>query len=230
MKHPIWKAAVAALIMAAPCSHAAPNSVERLAAIAQLPNWSGVWKVTGATSSLSGNKSNLPSYNASWQGKTAVKGQQDTAQRYCAIAIPRLLGAAQPFEIIVTPEETIVYYSSREIRHIWTDGRDHPPEDERWPMYWAESKGHWEGQTLVVDTINVHGNLWLDASGATLSDDARIQERISMVNANTLRNDITITDVTALSKPWSFTRSYTRQSQQELTDQGCQWNAGQASK
>lgn len=231
MSNKIWMALACVAILNSGYLRAETNSGERLAAIAKLPNWSGVWKATGSHANLSGSKRDLPPYVATWPAKSNTdQNRVDTADRYCAVAMPRLLGSPQPFEIIVTPEETIVYYSSREIRHIWTDGRDHPPEDERWPMYWGESKGHWEGQTLVVDTINIHGDLWLDPTGATLSNDARIQERISMVNANTLKNDIVITDTTALSKPWNITRTYARQSEQELSEQMCQWTAGQASK
>jgi hypothetical protein len=210
---------------------AATHSAERIAAIAKLPNWSGVWQVSGSSDHLSGSKTSLPPYNAEWQAKfksaQSIRSQ-DTAERYCAVAMPRLLGAAQPFEIIVTPEETLVYYSSREIRHLWTDGREHPPEDERWPMYWAESRGYWQGQTLVVDTLNIHGDLWIDNSGATLSDAATVRERISTVDKNHLRNEITITDPVAFTRPWSFTRTYQRQSATELTEQSCQWQAGKA--
>ena len=45
--------------------------------------------------------------------------------------------------------------AGREIRHIYTDGRPHPSADEIWPTPWGDSIGHWEGETLVVDTIAV---------------------------------------------------------------------------
>lgn len=214
-------------------AQAETNTAERLAAIAKLPDWSGTWRLNGSYTNISGNKNNLPPYNAQWQRKFSAAQKtepQDTAEKFCAVSVPRLLGAPQPFEILVTPEETLVYYSSREIRHLWTDGRELPPEDERWPMYWAESKGHWEGQTLVVETINIKGDLWIDATGATLSDNATLSERISMVDKNHLQDEITITDPTALTTPWRFTRSYERQQQKELSEQSCEWQAGKASK
>ncbi|MGC3981278.1 MAG: hypothetical protein QM808_08475 [Steroidobacteraceae bacterium] len=224
--------AVAALgAVSAASVNATTNSAERVAAIAKLPDWSGIWRVNGSNAYLSGNKNNLPPYNTAWQAKLKAAQKDkgvDTADHFCAIAVPRLLSSSQPFEVFVTPEETLMYYGSREVRHIWTDGRDHPPEDERWPMYWAESKGRWQGQTLIVETINIHGNLWIDPTGATLSDDATLVERISMVDKNHLQSEITITDPTALTKPWSFKRTYERQVEKELTEQGCVWRAGQA--
>lgn len=227
--HKILLIAAASLALTLPAM-AATNSAERMAVIAKLPDWSGIWRVNGSYANLSGNKNDVPPYNAEWRAKfnsQAAKGQ-DTAERFCAVSMPRLLAAAQPFEIIVTPEETLVYYSSREVRHIWTDGRDFSPEDERWPLYWAESKGHWEGQTLVVDTISLKSELWIDLSGASLSEAATVHERISMIDKNHLKDEITITDPVAFTKPWSFTRTYERQRDKELSEQGCEWHAGKA--
>ena len=214
-----------AAVIGSAAVHAADKRSEVLV---KLPDWQGVWRVTGSGDYLSGDKNNQPPFKDGWVEQSADEGEQDSADRYCAIAMPRLIGSSQSFEIIVTPDETLVYYASREIRHIWTDGRDHPPEEERWPMFWAESKGTWQGQTLMVNTIEVHGDLWIDQTGAKLSDQAQISERISQVDDNHLQNQVTITDPLVLQEPWSFTRTYQRLPDQELREQGCEWTAGQA--
>ncbi|MFT3906253.1 MAG: hypothetical protein QM718_08120 [Steroidobacteraceae bacterium] len=208
----------------------ATNGAERVAAFARLPDWSGVWLVEGSTASFDpGGKP--PPYNAEWAAKYArlrasARPADDTMVKQCMAGVPRLAATAAPFFIMVTPEETLIHYSRREIRHIWTDGRDHPPADEMWPFTWADSIGHWEGQVLVVDTISANGNLWIDPSGAQLSNKARITERISMPDAGHLRSEMIIEDPTALTRPWKVTRTYRRTADADIPEQQCNWRAG----
>lgn len=174
-------------------------------------------------------------YTAEWEAKytqarAALGTERDTYQRYCAAGVPRLVGSPYRFMVVVTPEETLIQYATREIRHVWTDGRAHPASDELWPMHWGDSIGHWEHQTLVIDTISIKGDLWLDPTGATLSDQAHITERLSMPDKNHLRDDISIIDPQALTQPWIFTRTYRRAPTKELTEQHCSWSAGEASR
>jgi hypothetical protein len=74
----------------------------------------------------------------------------------------------------------------------------------------GRSIGHWEGQTLVVETISVKSGLWADTTPAMLSEQARYTERIRQIDANTLEDQTTVTDPIALTKPWSFVKHYTR--------------------
>ncbi|MEJ0007588.1 MAG: hypothetical protein WDM77_14790 [Steroidobacteraceae bacterium] len=60
------------------------------------------------------------------------------------------------FEAIPSPKETVIVFSGREIRHIYTDGRPHTSQGRPCgPTPWGDSIGHWVGDTLVVDTIQV---------------------------------------------------------------------------
>ena len=72
------------------------------------------------------------------------------------------------FEILTTPEETAMIFSSREIRHVYTDGRPHTPNEDLWPTPWGDSIGHWEGQTLVIDTIEVSSPASLGGGGPVI--------------------------------------------------------------
>ena len=89
----------------------------------------------------------------------------------------------------------------RETRHIYTDGRKFPPEDELWPTLLGRSIGHWEqtkeGQTLVVETISVRTGIWADLTPAMLSGQEKLLERIRQVDANTIEDQMTITDPVA---------------------------------
>lgn len=233
--------AVVTLACVAP-AFAALNSEARLQTLAKLPDWTGIWKVEGSSDTIEPQAANAarpwrdhPPYKPEWEAKYAAARKNadqtlDTVVRYCAAGAQRLIASPYEFEIVLTPEEVLTYYSSREIRHIWTDGRAHPPADELWPLYWGDSIGHWEGQTLVIETLSMKGDQWLDKTGATLSDSARLIERISMVDKDHLKNEITFEDPVVFTKPWTFTRTYKRSASRELTEQGCDWQAGKASK
>jgi len=155
-------------------------------------------------------------YTAEWEAKYAkmLAGgntqMPDTNTRYCAAGVPRVMASPFQFEISVWPQETMMVFTQREVRHIWTDGRAHPADDDLWPMLWGDSIGHWEGQTLVIDTVSLKADIWLDPTAATLSDKAHIKERLRQIGSDELQDDVEIDDPVALTKPWLVTRRYRR--------------------
>jgi hypothetical protein len=208
-----------------------PNSPARLEAYSKLPDWSGLWRLKGSPGLLDvengrtftpGSRDHPP-YKPDWEARyqtDLVRAEHqgdaiypnplvDSHTLYCAAGMPRIIGTPFDYEFVVTPEATWIIVE-KETRHIYTDGRGFPPEDELWPTLLGRSIGHWEGQTLVVETISVKSGLWADTTPATLSEQARYTERIRQIDANTLEDQATITDPTALTKPWSFTKHYSR--------------------
>jgi hypothetical protein len=116
--------------------------------------------------------------------------------------------------IRAAPEQVWIIYERPDVRYIYTDGRPFPPKDELWPTFEGYSIGHWEGDTLVVQTVSIRGGIPIDRTGAALSDEARVTERIRKTDAKTLQSDITIEDPVALTGPWKVTRRYTRRDEQ----------------
>ena len=92
-------------------------------------------------------------------------------------------------------------------RQIFMDGRPHP-EDPR-PTWYGHSIGHWEGNTLVIDTIGLNDRFWLDSGGTPHSEQLHLVERWTRPNYNTLRREVTIEDPGTYTEP--FTVSYTAQ-------------------
>ncbi len=220
------------------------------AAAARLPDWSGQWEFVGATPSPSGgmNQSleevltklqwdapNKPEVRAlveqqAQQGSKArdliAHGTNPLAGfKACAFGFPLvMLESPLMFEILPTPKETALIYSGREIRHVYTDGRPHTAPDDLWPTFWGDSIGHWEGQTLVIDTIAVsspfaEGVVPVFAFGGEynaselitiLTPQARYVERIRMLDHDHLEDRMTITDPAMLSAPWQVTRTFSR--------------------
>jgi hypothetical protein len=207
---------------------AAPNSASRLKAFATMQDWHGMWEIDGNPSTLqppgapggTARQRDYAPYNNEWEAKyqktlntdLMVVAAGNTNTRYCAAGMPRILAAPFMFEVVVTPEQTWFIHAQREIRHVYTDGRKHPEEDLQIATLWGDSIGHWEGGTLVVDTISIIPGLYLDPSGSTLSDQARVIERWSQTGPDALQNEITIEDALAFrpGAQWKFTRKYKR--------------------
>jgi hypothetical protein len=117
----------------------------------------------------------------------------------------------------VTPEETTLISSqNNSVRHIYTDGRPHPPADELWPTTMGDSIGRWEGDTLVVDTVAMrHPSIFLAAEQASfsvspLSDRLHAIERVRMVNHDEMQIQLTADDPIALAKPIHITITHER--------------------
>ena len=88
------------------------------------------------------------------------------------------------------------------MRHqIFTDGRPH--DKTLGPLWMGDSIGHWEGNTLVVDTVNFNDKTWVDRMGHPHSEALHVIERIRRVNHDQLVDDLTIEDSKAYTKPWT---------------------------
>lgn len=88
-------------------------------------------------------------------------------------------------------------------RIIPTDGRPHTlPADVH--LYQGDSVGHWEGDTLVVDTTNLNGRTWLDTVGNFHSDALHVVERFTMKDSETIDYEATLTDPKTYTRPWTI--------------------------
>jgi hypothetical protein len=125
--------------------------------------------------------------------------------------MPRQM-AGIPFgpEVLVTPDMVLMswpYLGAQ--RRIYTDKRSHPDPTKFAANYMGHSIGHWEGDTLVVDTVDMLPGMY-DQSGAPFSDKTHVTERIHLESKDVLEDQITIDDPVMLTKPWHVTRRYRR--------------------
>jgi hypothetical protein len=88
-------------------------------------------------------------------------------------------------------------------RQIFMDGRKHPEDPT--PTWYGHSIGHWEGDTLVIDTIGLNDKFWLDSAGTPHSEKLHMIERWTRTDFNTLRRVVTIDDPGTFTKPFSVT-------------------------
>jgi hypothetical protein len=116
----------------------------------------------------------------------------------------------QPRKIIQTPKLILIEYEANYgLRHIYMDGRKLPPQGEPQPWWYGYSVGHWDGDTLVVETNNLRGaedsvnDGWLDVNGSPYSEQAKFTERFRRPAFGHLQIDITLEDAKAYTKPWT---------------------------
>jgi hypothetical protein len=142
---------------------------------------------------------------------------------------PRLMGTPYPAEIFQFPEQkriVIIFEGGAHIwREIYMDGRPHPPKDRISGLSWiGHSVGHWEGDTLVVDSVGFNEGTWLDRAGHPHTDQLHVIERITRPNKNTLHFEATVDDPGAYTRPWTFAWDIPWRAGQELQEYVCQEN------
>jgi hypothetical protein len=116
--------------------------------------------------------------------------------------VPRVYMHPFPFQFIQTPGEIVMLFEVDSLRReIYTDGQ--PRDPGLVPLWMGSSIGKWEGDTLVVDTINFNDRTWLDRVGHPHSDQLHVIERFRRPDHDHLVDDITIDDPKAYSKPWT---------------------------
>jgi hypothetical protein len=115
---------------------------------------------------------------------------------------PRIYFHPRPFEIIQTPGRVLISYEYQQLlRAIYTDGRRH--RDDLASSWMGDSIGRWEGDTLVVESVNFNDDTWIDRRGVPHSDQLRVEERFSLSDSGQLIVDIMVDDPVAFTRSWT---------------------------
>ena len=146
----------------------------------------------------------------------------DPLYHTCApIGFPIIYLYPLPMQIVQTPGEVILLFEWDSLRHqIFTDGRPH--DTALGPLWMGDSVGHWEGDTLVTDTVNFNDKTWLDRMGHPHSDALHVVERIRRVDHDHLVDDITIEDPKAYTKPWIAHLPFVLKPKWAIAEQFCE--------
>jgi hypothetical protein len=158
-----------------------------------------------------------PEYDKPYQEKRAVeaaaakRGEQlaNPGAECIPYGVPTMMSIAiYPVEFIQTPKQiTIISEAFSEVRRVYMDRPQWKLEDVA-PGFYGRSVGHWEGDTLVVDTIGIKPTVTL--RGMPHSPQMRVTERIRMLSPEILHDQITIDDPVMLEKPYTYTTAYKR--------------------
>jgi hypothetical protein len=128
-----------------------------------------------------------------------------------------------PYQILQPPGYVVLLFERMSWRIIPLDGRQHVPENVR--LWQGDSVGHWEGDTLVVETTNLNGKAWLNEVGDVLSYAATIVERFTPTDANNVTYRATVTDPVAYTRPWTIEIPL-RRTEDELLEIACHEDNG----
>jgi hypothetical protein len=122
-----------------------------------------------------------------------------------------------------SPEDYVVWLFEDHHVHrvIPMDGR--PRLGDAFKMATGDSRGRWEGNTLVIDVTNVNGYTWLDDSGNFYTNAAHLIERLTLIDPDTIHYEVTIEDPKTYTRPWKVAWALVRQKQPgfQLIEEAC---------
>ncbi len=192
-------------------------------------NLEGVWLIEGEHSAIRTLDGRLPPLNpaAATRYAAAVKARQagkpdfDTIQTCKPHGLPRILFAAYPIEILQEPQQvTFIHEIHHMPRMVYLD-LTLPKLEDMDPNWMGQSAGHWEGDTLVVESQGFNDLTTLDSAGLPHSTDMRVSERIRKLDADRFEDLVTITDPKTYTKPWTTRVTYRRQPGLRLKEYVC---------
>jgi hypothetical protein len=175
------------------------------------PDLSGLWLSLAADISVllaPGQEVSLTPYGAERYRKL------DMAKSPSYTCLPygptRGLQSTNPFQIVQTPTLIAILTEHIDYRAIYLDGRGHPEDIHEYPEWMGHSVGRWDGDTLVVDTIGMREETWLDTAGFEHSATLRLTERFQQTGPDTIRISVTIDDPVFYTKPFTYVRDARR--------------------
>ena len=151
----------------------------------------------------------------------ANRSQPTPVSRCSPAGVPgTLLLRLQPMYIAQTPKEVVfLYQSDHQIRHIYLDV---PHSQTVTPSWYGESIGHYEGDTLVVDTVGITTKVPVDYYMTPHTEKLHVIERYHLVNdGRTLEVNFTVDDPGAFTMPWSASQRYQKVANSPLEEYAC---------
>ena len=172
-------------------------------------------------------KEGLPftAWGAETRRQRMASNSKDNPDANCLpLGFMQLHTHSQPRKIVQTNNDLIIMYESNYgLRNIFTDGRPLPANDPQ-PWWYGYSTGKYEGDTLVVETIGLRDDGWLDVNGAPFTSAARITERFRRPAYGRIEIDVTVEDAKAYTRPWTVRVNWRLGADEELIEFICNEN------
>jgi hypothetical protein len=164
-----------------------------------------------------------PSAETLFRQRLQNQGKDAPAAHCKPSGVPILNSLPLPYKIVQTPRLIMILYEENTVfRQIFLDGRQ--PVKDAEPRWMGYSTGKWDGDTLVVDTIGVNDQTWLDGMGHPHSDSMHLIERFRRRDAGHLEVEVTIDDPKSYSKSITYTQKATIRPDEELLEYFCTEN------
>jgi len=158
--------------------------------------------------------------DAEWKAYDPAQG--DYTGACLPFGLTRSLNTPEPMQIM----QSDTYLAFLFEQNSWftvvpIDGRAHRNGD---PTWFGDSVGHWEGDTLVIDTINFNGKTRLDTVGHPHSDQLHVVQRLSRPDRGHISSEVIIDDPKTFTKTWNNTRTFTLRPDWEVMEYSCEEN------
>ena len=167
------------------------------------PDFSGVWY---AQRTIDPGMPVMLPWAETLVKERAASNFKDAPGAHCLTRGITSAGALFPYKVIQTPKLLLMIFEDDTPSHrqVFLDGRGHPKDPN--PAWMGHSVGHWEGDTLVVDTVGFNDRTWLDAQGHPHTEMMRVTERFHRPEYGHLEIEFTIDDPGTYAKPWVIKR------------------------
>lgn len=185
------------------------------------PDFSGIWQTTSAADydlEPHSNRRDAPPSAGVVEGKYLPylpealeqkkinferRHELDPALKGWTLGVPRGIYYPEPFQIFQREKDLfIVHQFGHSVRTIFTNGTGHPTDPYDWWL--GDSRGKWEGDTLVVDVKHFNDRTWFDRAGNYHSDKLHVIEYWQFLDNNTIEYRATIDDPKVYSRPWTL--------------------------
>ena len=198
------------------------------------PNFNGVWQVLNTANwniqdhsgelgvppgqgVVDGNEIPYQAWAlAKKQENYAKRATADLTESECYLpGVPRATYMPYPFEIVQTPRSIAIRYEfAHAVRTVAINGSSHP---EGFPSTWmGDSRGRWEGETLVIDANNFNDQTWFDRAGNFHSDALHVVERYTLTGPDHILYEATITDPKVFTGPWKMSMPLYRRAEKNV--------------
>ncbi|MFL6550689.1 MAG: hypothetical protein ACJ8OJ_18505 [Povalibacter sp.] len=186
------------------------------------PDFSGIWQTTSAADFdlephsarkdappgpgiVDGNViPYLPEALTQKKKNFEARDTEDPRLKCWTLGTPRGVYYPEPFQIFQRDKDvTLVFQFGNSVRTIFTNGTLHPQVTDN-EFYLGDSRGHWEGDTLVVDVTDFNEDTWLDRAGNFHSPQLHVIEHWKFLDANTIEYQATLEDPQVFSRPWNI--------------------------
>jgi len=166
-----------------------------------------------------------------WQAKAdafrAAQKQGENVQSEAANCVPPglpgIMTQPYPIEFLYQPDKVVILTEAyMQFRHIWTDGRQHAEDPDL--TFYGDSTGFWDGDTLVVDTVNFNGKTRLDTIGHPHSDRLHLVQKFSRPDLGHLRYEVIVDDPKTFTRTWNNVRTQTLRTDWEMMEYSCEEN------
>lgn len=217
----LWVAAVALSALTSASVLAADGKssarIQALDAIEKLPDWSGVWVLefeggAGEAGQDAAGTDNgrvpLTAEAAQMRAEARSEHAQNNMSTCLPAGVPGVMQHGLLTEYLYAPGRVLMLFEDGEVRRIYTDGRAHQSLDDLHRSFEGDSIGHWEGDTLVVDTIGFPYGTLFQNYGLRATLKSHLVERVHKIDKDHLEFDSALTDPTIFTRPYTYKRIY----------------------